>query len=150
MFPLSVCNTKNKLFRKTKKSVIRSLSLAFIFKAVFVTRFSLKLYKHKSFSLFARPYVKDGSIKRSIVISEDEVVFQGAEDTLYQMNRRGKDPFRYLPDHISWFRHSITFHSSNSIHEPLHNSRLGSSQSRVAILSRRNDRNLLSEKWSEG
>lgn len=34
--------------------------------------------------------IKDGSIKRSIVISEDEIVFQGAEDTLYQMNRRGK------------------------------------------------------------
>ena len=34
--------------------------------------------------------MQNGTIKRSIVVSEDEIVFQGAEDALYQMNRQGK------------------------------------------------------------
>ena len=46
--------------------------------------------------------VKDGSIKRSIVISEDEVVFQGAEDTLYQMNRRGKVKACQVEEIVDW------------------------------------------------
>lgn len=45
--------------------------------------------------------VKGGVIKQNIAIGEDEAVFQGADEKLYQMNRRGEIrecPIKGLPD----------------------------------------------------
>lgn len=46
--------------------------------------------------------VQNGTIKRSIVVSEDEIVFQGAEDALYQMNRQGKVKACPVEEIVDW------------------------------------------------
>ena len=46
--------------------------------------------------------VKGGMLKRIIEISEDEIVFQGAEDALYQMNRQGKVKACPVEEIVDW------------------------------------------------
>lgn len=46
--------------------------------------------------------VKGGMLKRIIEISEDEIVFQGAEDALYQMNRQGKIKACPVEEIVDW------------------------------------------------